>query len=650
MKLRLLISTLFFLIAVTSITLFNFNTSFNTLMIEIESAPSHDIYQLFYDVGNGYREKDSISTFVKRTETAKVFFHIPTEKPVKGLRIDPGRRPGMIVIKSIQLGYQLFFYFHPLYQWTAQDIFKDFHPVNHINFFAEQHDAFYLRATREDPHFISRVDFDTIYAALPKENRVLKTFFYLLAFIATLILFFAKDCRHFYRKTFPFTPHTLIKYYFIFALALIMALAANSRYGAHPDEHHHFLTVKYYMDHWLPPEIGDPAAEETYSGYGMSYINTLGVSYFLAGKFAALLSPLFDKEITAVRAFNFSLFLILMLIYFYRAKKDHSQLIPLTLLLIAPQVWYVFSYINSDAFALFLSFLLVSELTYRDSPLNHFLRAPGFRYLIGGILFGLLLGILFISKRNYQMFILFIAFWFVFSMLTLNNKITLKKIVPRILDNKRLFYKYGFIILIAATVVGLRHSLDTFVNGPDRQAKLIAYQQQIAKKGYKHDPAKKDDSFFSTCGGFFPNTYKNRGVKYRELFSEYRWHEITFASFVGVYGYMSITMSVNYYVTIALLYMGFAVFFAISVLKSKKMDHILFALGGLILILLMIFASSLHSWTCDFQPQGRYLFPILGVASLLLYQNRHYLNNVITHSFITVCFIMSAYSFLFRAL
>jgi hypothetical protein len=184
-----------------------------------------------------------------------------------------------------------------------------------------------------------------------------------------------------------FSPHHLTQYYLVFVVAVITSMAVISDYNKHPDEHHHFLTAQYYINHWLPPKIGDPAAKATYSIWGGSYLNTWGIGYFLAGKIAALLSPWFEYQLIAVRFFNMLIFLLLLVIYFRRSRSQYDQLIPLIFILATPQAWYVFSYINNDAFALFLSLLIISEITYPDSPLNQFLATPSFRErLTGGIL------------------------------------------------------------------------------------------------------------------------------------------------------------------------------------------------------------------------------------------------------------------------
>ncbi|MDY6994371.1 MAG: hypothetical protein SVR94_17445, partial [Pseudomonadota bacterium] len=542
-----------------------------------------------------------------------------------------------------RLNYKLFWYYQPLYQWNAQAIVEQFFPLKHIGQFSAHKGLVTIHSLGEDPIFWSRdVDFASIYQNLPQDNPILKYILYTLAVVIALLIVFMNALVHYYQRSLHFLPSFGIYFLFPFVLALIVAMSAVSQYNYHPDEHHHFLTAQYYVDHWLPPEIGDPATRATYSGYGASYINTPGIDYFLAGKFAWLVSPFFEQEIIAVRVFNVSLFLLLIVIYGYRSRYERTQLLPLTVVLITPQIWYIFGYINGDAFALFLSFILISEITYRRSPFNQFLTAKTFKFFSGGLLFGILLALLYLSKTNYHVFILFMGVWFIYSAIKYDAK--------KLIIDKRKVVRFGFIVVIALVTVMARSALHVAINGFDYQAKLRAYQQQIAQVGYRHVTTTAKSSLPNTCGINSPNALINQNVSYLELFTDRQWHIISFASFVGLYGIMSIISPRDYYILMGILYAGFLSFLALSVLFSKKLKAISLMIISLSFVGLMIFISSYHSWTCDFQPQGRYWFPVMAILGLLIYQTQAYLNNILAHFFIISLFSLSAYSFIFVAL
>ena len=79
-----------------------------------------------------------------------------------------------------------------------------------------------------------------------------------------------------------FTPHSIIKICLAIALILSAAMALTSEFNRHPDEIHHFEAAKYYVNHFLPPVIGDAAVRDSYSVYGVSYLNYHWLEYLLA--------------------------------------------------------------------------------------------------------------------------------------------------------------------------------------------------------------------------------------------------------------------------------------------------------------------------------------------------------------------------------
>lgn len=141
---------------------------------------------------------------------------------------------------------------------------------------------------------------------------------------------------------------------------LIFVMGRTSQFNAHPDEHLHFKSAQYYMSHWLPPAVGDARSEYTYSYYGISYLDEPDIVYFLAGKLSRVLSFTEFSPFLLARAFNFALFAILFLILL---KYSLEFGIPFYgILLLSPQLWYVFSYFNGDAFGFFVGTCLTLEL------------------------------------------------------------------------------------------------------------------------------------------------------------------------------------------------------------------------------------------------------------------------------------------------
>ena len=452
-----------------------------------------------------------------------------------------------------------------------------------------------------------------------------------------------------------FSPHPLLKIALIAAILLSLGMALKSDYNNHPDEIHHFLAAKYYKTHFLPPVIGDPAVRDTYSNYGVSYLNYHWIEYFLAGKFALAVSPLIADELFAVRLFNVFLLAILTAFFLFRSREEPNLLIFLCFFLISPQIWYIFGYINNDAFALFVSILTAYQIGFEKSSFNKFLEASGFFSKIsGGIIFGLLTGILLTLKTNYVTFILFIFLWLIFC------KSFLKSAKPFI--NRQLFAKYIFAAIIALSLLGLRIGMDFYVNGEtnfvglsyinyiggnfeENQNKLLKYQDEVAEYPYK--PSTLENDLMNSDP---PMKLKAKGLSYFGIFTEWKWHEMAFRSTFGTYGYMDINAPKVFYLLIGAVCFAFAIFLFYSCFRFAGIETFTQLAILSAAAFLTVFVSTYLSWIYAIQAQGRYFFPILGMFGLFIYKNRRYLHNFIVNAFIFITFLLSVYSFIFIGL
>jgi hypothetical protein len=192
-----------------------------------------------------------------------------------------------------------------------------------------------------------------------------------------------------------------------FAMATVSAInQVPTRWAGPPDEYLHRAAAHYYLDHWLPPKVGDPATVDSYSReYGLSYVNDTDFVYLFAGKFAALIASVVPNHDLGFRLFNV---LLLAIVAALCGMRPAAFLI-FSPLLLSPQIWYIFSYFNGDAFALFLAVLIAYQIAEPGSLFNRQLDSPGtLRNFSGAIALGLLVGLLALSKRNYFTFLAFI--------------------------------------------------------------------------------------------------------------------------------------------------------------------------------------------------------------------------------------------------
>ena len=134
-------------------------------------APLTDTFQVFYDLGYGFNEQDSVTVSVSGKDVVqKISFNLPSGM-FKNLRIDPGTYPLELKIYSIELK-TLFFN----KKWIPSEIAESFNPANHISRFEDTGDFLSLFSTGNDPHFVYNNDirldvirlriFDSIVIAL----------------------------------------------------------------------------------------------------------------------------------------------------------------------------------------------------------------------------------------------------------------------------------------------------------------------------------------------------------------------------------------------------------------------------------------------------------------------------------------------------
>lgn len=403
-----------------------------------------------------------------------------------------------------------------------------------------------------------------------------------------VIFYYLKTKRFFYTELFP----KLIQASFLLATFLVINLAWQADYNIHPDEEAHAESIKYYSQYWDPPTVGDPRALGSYQApWAISRLNDLGISYFIAGKFRALVQFIFTDESFIARAFNAFLFLM-----FFVMSRDKRCLLFLVPLLCSPQIWYLYAYANRGGFVLFISVLLAWQLVHKKSALNTFLNTDkplaGWR---SALFPGLLLGILSIEQTNYLLFILF-----VFAVL-------LWELLFFVKQKKVFLYKCLFFLLIGISVFSVRYAIDVSINGTDKMTQKIAYAEEHAEPAFK-------PSIASTAESYSGLRLRDKGVSLTEIFQpEWQWHKMTFKSFTGFYGYYAEYSPRWYYAYVLLIYVIVLLVVLKHAIFEANWRYKLFTALTLIAISGGILMGLLFSWLYDFQPQGRYIFPIIPI-------------------------------------
>ena len=598
-------STLNWITAVVCILLcayyyfFFFNRALVELDIEVEKRTRFKLYWAVDD--EPFSEKNSSVVTLGPTQKHYSFFLTDLGK-IDRLRVDPFQYVGSATVQRITLSQTGF---EPVTLDLAA--FDPAHDIAETKFGSN---GLYVKSTDLDPNLlVEPVIVTKPFSLLLELSRY--------AAICALVLLVMAGCAPL-RRDFIFVPFLLAV-----VLSLIVVMASVSKRNAHPDEYVHLEATSYYQENWLPPEIEDSAIERTYSSYGFSRLNNGEIYYLFAGKLAKLLEPLKVDRLFAWRSFNLLLF---ALIFLYTVRSVEARLVALPFL-ITPQVWYIFSYCVSDAFGVFLCFLAACELVRDKSFFNRISDAQRAFPWLAIILFSILLGLLFLLKATFYPFIVLIYAAFLWKWLQ-NRE-----------DRWIIFTRVLICSIIALTLAGARIGADYYVNGFDRNEKLLIMQEKTARYLYKPSTElnKKHASLYM----------KERGRSLKEVVVTHRWFANTFQTGVGKYGYFTISGSHTYYQLMKWSLIALLVFIcgAVAVRGNTEGRMLMLLVAGLSLGLV---GASLHqSWHISLQPQGRYLFTILPMIGVVLARNRKVIDNSVFVLIVLHLFLLSFYSFVF---
>jgi hypothetical protein len=412
------------------------------------------------------------------------------------------------------------------------------------------------------------------------------------------------------------------------ALVLATVMASITSVYVHPDERVHFEAIKYYGNHLLPPALDSPDISGSFSEYGKSRLSTYELYYPLSGYFTRILEPLrITPEINA-RIFGLLLFTTILIFASIRPKFRYFA-VPM---IVSPQIWYLYSYSNSDGFALALSIFAGYQFAVSGSALNRFLdETRPANYVLSLLGFGLLAGTLLLSKQTFYFFLLFLLLYTAWR--TCNGYYK---------NSKQVWMRLAMIGVIAVSMYGIRYGLDYAANGPDPGAKFQEYIELTAKEEFNPKTPLEDQHIYLNL--------KQRGTDLDVLLKPLKWGTITFDTAFGAYGYTQYFAPDTYFeiVKILVFLLGATIVFY-TLTKGTSSTQLLILLAASSACLLVL-ASLWMSWTVNFQAQGRYMAPIVPMFSIVYYHVREYLNNAVFITLVLCMFALSVYSFIFYGL
>lgn len=582
---------------------------FNRTHVQLDMEVSQNtVFKLYWaDDGQDFSEKKRTVVHVSVDKSHYEFF-LTDLTNVKKLRIDPLQYEGEVLVKGLTLSQKG-------YKPITID-FEKLVPLQDIADYSFENNGLRIVSGGGDPNFLFLPEIEREKISWVGELAK-------LILVCIFLLTVVRICSPL-RGNFAYIPAMLA-----IVFVLVVTMAAVSKRNAHPDEYVHLDATSYYQENWLPPEIEDKAIEHTYSVYGMSRLNNGEIYYLLAGKMSQFGKIFKIDELFSLRLFNVVLFAFIVLYTIYSVP---ARMVAVPFLL-SPQVWYIFSYCGSDAFALFICFIAGCELIRTNSYLNRIIRNHHGRGLFFATLFlAVMLAMLFLLKKNYYPFIAFFYIFVLWQIFRADER-----------EARKIFCKRLVVVTVMAiALTGLRIGADYYVNGSERQEKMLVMQEKMAHPWYKPSTElhEKHTSLY----------LKARGTTFKELLVKNKWLEKSFITGFGVYGYFTIAAPELYYDLVkwaagALLFYIFLVLF-----MRGGLENITLAMIATGLSVALIGVSFYHSWTMDFQAQGRYLFPILPMLGIVLGKAREIFDSRLFILGVTQLYLLGLYSFIFIAL
>ena len=394
--------------------------------------------------------------------------------------------------------------------------------------------------------------------------------------------------------------------FFAFALLCMMAFIFIQPFGEGPDEINRFRIVWYIAQNGQLPKGDDPAV--LIPGYGGSYAFQPMLTYILQGYllwFLRLFTDRFDVLLVSARLVN-ALFGLGAAIYVRRLSRllfpDRlSQWVFSCLAVFLPQSIFIHTYVNTDSCAIFSVMMMLTEALggLRDG----FRRPVCIRLAVGIILCAL-------SYYNAYGAVIAVILLFISAFVSRMQAGT-------ILPDGTAFPKERFHIhLVPLLKKGLFISAIVLLG-----AGWWFIRNAVLYHGDFLGISARNACVAETClPEYHPllrTTYQGMGVSVFSMVFGTDFFTLLCRSFVAMFGPMN--LPTHYYIYNAYYWLfGIGLIAALfpvgQGLYLTWMDrgHRLFTNAVMVLTCLIpIFLCVIYSYTWDFQPQGRYLLPML---------------------------------------
>lgn len=434
---------------------------------------------------------------------------------------------------------------------------------------------------------LNRVEYSDKLVMVPEAFIIALTFIIIL-FLISYIIYRIKH-KHFLinRKHLYFVMFFLF-YYFIWSIVV--------PYNQGPDELMRYDVAQYiYNNNSLPR--GDEPILCAYNGWGTSYAYSPYLAYLLCAVFMKIgasfglvgIELLHVARLVSVLSATVTVYLLIRISRELEFRNEYFLSCMVGLL---PQYSFVASYVNNDSFAIMTTALIIYawilgiKSNWDKKSCTFFvvgmaLCVAAYYNCYGYLLVSLLLFIStfllkFKAEKNSKIFlvmfrkgiIIFLCVFLISGWWFIRN-----------------YYLYGdFFGTEAAEVAKMKYALDWL------------------KPGVKQSLFEQGVSFGSML--FAP---------------QYEWLKISCKSFVAAFGYMALYMPewvYNFY----LIMVSGGCLMCVFANKGKEKWNLIFRLSLVCSFIIVLGLSLIYSYYSDFQPQGRYLLPL--IIPLMIYVTR----------------------------
>lgn len=387
--------------------------------------------------------------------------------------------------------------------------------------------------------------------------------------------------------------NALIIIILIYVFGMCLSMAINTEYNSAPDEDMKYDVCRYIYNNSKLPHGGDESIRS--AKYGISYAFMPILSYIFSAVFMRVFD-IFSNSFTSLVIYARLVSVVAITVYAFFCIKISEKLFKgiykwlfVALSILLPQLLYLGSYINNDSMAvLSISIIIFAWIIGLEENWNW----------KSCILLGIGIGICSMAYYNAYGYILTSVILYLYT--CFKNKMNIKE-----------FLKKGLLIAGIALAIGGWWFIRSFILY-DGDIFAIKTQREYGQK-YAIEELKPSNR----------TTPANQGEKLLHMLTERGWINITTKSFIGYFGWMSILMSpliYNIYISIGIVGILGVLLGGILYLKNRKKNNsnneissnrkilnIIFIVNIFITLALSIY----YSYYMDYQPQGRYLMPMI---------------------------------------